>query len=400
MQKKENRSKIIFHIDMNAFFCSVACVLNPSLRGTAFAIGRENSYRGVLSTASYEARKYGIGSAMSLVEAYKRLPSLLVIHIDYKKYQEFHNRFMEVIRSYTDIVEVASIDEVYADVTELSKTRHPLVIANEIQTRILAEVGIPCSIGIAPTLFLAKMASDMKKPLGITVLRKRDIKEVLYPMSVKDIWGIGKKTHPRLIENGIDTIEKFVDDKNKDLVLSLVGSKQYETTMKRLTGNSSNVVKPDRWSKSSSISHSETYDEYKTSVSDAILEIRKMTRKVYSRMINEGYYTKTVIITLRDSNFDTITRRITLEDYTDDFDLILDAAISLCEQYFDNTKSYRLLGIGVASLVLKNELPKEYNLFTISDFDEKEAKLKNIMHDFNEKYGKKALYFKKDEKNE
>ena len=113
MSKKETR--IIFHIDMNAFFCAVACILDPSLRGKPFAIGREGSLRGVLSTASYEARAYGIHSAMSIIEAYKKLPSLLVIHIDYKYYEEYHNKFVKLISEYIKLIEVASFDEVYAD---------------------------------------------------------------------------------------------------------------------------------------------------------------------------------------------------------------------------------------------------------------------------------------------
>ena len=207
MLKKENHAKIIFHIDMNAFFCSVACILNPQLRGKAFAIGRENSYRGVISTASYEARAFGINSAMPLSEAYKIKPDLIVVHIDYKYYTEYHNKFVKLISQYSNLIEVASIDEVYADMTEAAKSKHPLVIAKEIQARLLKEYNLSCSIGIAPTLFLAKMASDLKKPLGVSVVRKRDVKDILYPLSVKEIYGIGKKTYPRLIENNIKTIE-------------------------------------------------------------------------------------------------------------------------------------------------------------------------------------------------
>ena len=167
--KKDNGVRIIFHIDMNAFFCSVACNLNPTLRGKAFAIGRENTYRGVLSTASYEARKLGVHAAMPVADAYKLVPDLMVINIDYSYYEDYHNKFINIIKQYSNIVEVASIDECYVDVTDISRDKHPLVLAHEIQLRILKELNLSCSIGIAPTLFLAKMASDMKKPLGITV---------------------------------------------------------------------------------------------------------------------------------------------------------------------------------------------------------------------------------------
>ena len=211
MNEKTNRAKIIFHIDINAFFCSVACILNPSLRGKVFAIGRENSYRGVITSASYEARKLGIHSAMPQIEAYKKVPDLIIVTLDYEYYKQYHRLFIQLLHQYSDLIEVASIDEVYMDVTELSLKRHPFVVAKEIQMRLLKEIGLPCSIGIAPTLFLAKMASDLQKPLGVTILRKRDVKQLLYPLSVQEIFGIGKQTYPLLIQHQIKTIADFMN---------------------------------------------------------------------------------------------------------------------------------------------------------------------------------------------
>ena len=203
---KNNNAKIIFHIDMNMFFCSVAVINNPSLKGKAFAIGRENSMKGVISTASYEARKHGIHSAMPLVEAYRLLPSLIVVNPKFEEYRKYHNYFINLIKEYTNIIEVASIDEVYCDMSEISKRRNPIELAKEIQLRLVKEYHLPSSIGIAPTLFLAKMASDIKKPLGITVLRIREIDKILYELPVGDIYGIGKKTEPRLVKKGIEKI--------------------------------------------------------------------------------------------------------------------------------------------------------------------------------------------------
>jgi len=289
LKKIENHAKIIFHIDMNAFFCNVACILDPSLRGKAFAIGRENTTKGVLSTASYEARKYGIHSAMSQQEAYSILPSLLVIHIDYSHYVEYHNKFINLIREYTNLIEVASIDEVYADVTEASKSIHPLVLAKEIQKRLLVELNLPSSIGIAPTLYLAKMASDMKKPLGVTVLRKREAKEILYPLDVSCIFGIGKKTYPKLKEKGINTIGDFLNLDNKELILSIIGENSYNYAYNSLIGNSSNVVNPQRYDSASSISESQTYDNYKESIDDILYEMVNMAKSIHKRMVKYDY---------------------------------------------------------------------------------------------------------------
>lgn len=394
MLKKENHAKIIFHIDMNAFFCSVACILNPQLRGKAFAIGRENSYKGVISTASYEARAFGIHSAMPLSEAYKIKPDLMVVHIDYKHYTDYHNKFVKLISQYTNIIEVASIDEVYADMTEASKFKHPIVIAKEIQARLLKEYNLSCSIGIAPTLFLAKMASDIKKPLGVTVLRKRDVKEILYPLSVKEIYGIGKKTYPRLIENNINTISDFMNVNNKELIISLIGIRQYEHSYNCILGNSSNIVDPNRYSESSSISTSATYDVLKTSEAEILYELRRMTREVIAKMNSDSYYTKTIAITLRDNDFNTITRRKTIDEYTNDFYTIFDLVAELVEENIED-KGYRLLGMGVMNLVHENEIPKEYNLFTIEDIDVKEETIDRLISEFQSKYGEKILFRKK-----
>ena len=394
MKKVENHARIIFHIDMNAFFCSVACILDPSLRGKAFAIGRENSTRGVLSTASYEARKYGIHSAMSQVEAYEKLPSLLVIHIDYSHYVEYHYKFINIIKEYTKLVEVASIDEVYADMTEASKIKHPLVLAKEIQKRLLVELDLPSSIGIAPTLFLAKMASDMKKPLGLTVIRKREIEQVLYPLDVSTIYGIGKKTYPRLKENGINTIRDFMNLENKDKIISLIGENTYNYGYSHILGNSSNVVNPQRYDNQESISESQTFDNYLESIEDILYEMVKMARSVHQKMTKYNYLTKTITITLRDSDFKTITRQKRLNDYTDDLVEINHIISELLEENFIE-KRYRLIGVGFSNLIDRNSLPKEYNLFTMDEKLEKEYEIDNLIKEFQSKFGEKSLFRKK-----
>ncbi len=394
MKKVENHARIIFHIDMNAFFCNVACILDPTLRGKAFAIGRENTTRGVLSTASYEARKYGIHSAMSQVEAYEKLPSLLVIHIDYSHYIEYHYKFVNLIKEYTNLVEVASIDEVYADMTEAAKVKHPLVLAREIQKRLLVEYELPSSIGIAPTLFLAKMASDMKKPLGLTVIRKREIEKILYPLDVSTIYGIGKKTYPKLKENGINTIKEFLDINNKDKIISLIGENIYYYGVSHLNGNSSNVVNPQRYDNQTSISESQTYDNYLDSAEDILYEMVKMAKSLHQKMTKYNYLTKTITITLRDSSFKTITRQKQLNEYTDDLIEINHVISNLLEDNFED-KRYRLVGVGLSNLIDRNALPKEYNLFTIDDNLEKEYEIDNLIKEFQTKFGEKSLYRKK-----
>lgn len=386
---KNSSVKIIFHIDMNMFFCSVAVINNPRLKGKAFVVGRENSYKGVVSTASYEARKYGIHSGQPLIEAFKLLPNLIVVNPNFDEYKKYHDLFISLIRRYTNTIEVASIDEVYADMTEISYKRDPIMVAKEIQIALVKEYHLPSSIGIAPTLFLAKMASDIKKPLGITVLRIREIKDILYPLDVGDIYGVGKKSSEKLKLLGINKISDFMDLSNQQKVISVVGDKIYQALRKALEGHSSNVVDPKRYENSKSISTSITYDNFLYYEEDILIELKKMARKLYQELIDQNYFTKTVVITLRDSDFKTITRSKTIE-YTNELYVLLDVLEDLLEENFKE-KEYRLLGVGFSNLIKASDIELEYNLFTWKSILEKEGNIKDIIKDYQEKYGKSFI---------
>ena len=390
----KNNAKIIFHIDMNMFFCSVAVIKNPSLKGKAFAIGRPNTTKGVLSTASYEARKFGIKSAMSTAEALKIKPDLIIVGADGELIREYHNKFVKLIKEYSKLVEVASVDEVYADMTEISKHRHPLEIAKEIQTRLVKEYHLPCSIGIGPTLFLAKMASDMKKPLGLVVLRKRDKEEKLYPLSVSEIYGIGKKTWPLLIENDIKTIGDFFVSSNKEKIISLIGENSYNYVITAVNGNSSNVVDPNRYAQNESLSLSQSYDTYLISETDILMELRRMTKELIEKIKDKNLMTKTVTITLRNQDFKTFTRSKSI-NYSDDFYDIFDIVCDLIEENYKG-EQIRLCGVGFSNLKDKNEvMALEWNLFTYETVLEKEEHVKLLIKEFQDKYGKQVIDFGK-----
>ena len=190
-----HKGRVILHVDMNSFYASVEQAHDPSLKGKPIAIaGNPKERRGILVTCSYEARALGIYTTMTVHEAKRKCPELLLLPPDFQKYRQASKEMFTILRSYTPLVEPVSIDEGYLDVTELSKERHALSIAQEIQARILAELDLPCSIGIAPNKFLAKTASDMKKPMGITVLRIRDIEQQLWHREVVSMHGIGAST--------------------------------------------------------------------------------------------------------------------------------------------------------------------------------------------------------------
>ena len=391
----KNRAKVIFHIDLNQFFCSVAIIKNPRLKGKAFAIGRENSMKGVVSTASYEARSYGIHAGMPLVEAYQKLPSLIVVDYGHEVYGEYSNKFFRLIKSYVSEVEQTSIDEGYIDVTSITLdcNRHPLDLAKEIQSRALKELSLPCSIGIAPTLYLAKMASDLKKPLGITILRIRDIEEKLYPLDVKEIFGVGKKTYPILHDEGIHTIKDFMNKDNEELVRDIVGN-QYDYFVEALSGKTTNVVDPNRYSEPESISKSMTFDTPLTTYDDVLINLLKMADDVYLQLKSAKKKAKTITITLRDTNFNTITRSKTITDYTNDKTVLKYYVEELLDDNYNYTP-LRLVGVGFSHFKPDDFVLEEITLFNYQSVYEKEETLRNLMLNFDKRFGSNSLFFGK-----
>lgn len=373
----------------------MAEIYNPALRNTAFAIGRENSTYGVISTASYAARKYGINSGMPLAVAYKKLKTLNVVSLPYQYYLDYHYKFINLLKEYSNLIEVGSIDEAYIDVTELAQKRHPLVIAKEIQTRLLKEYHLPCSIGIATTLYLAKMASDLEKPLGLTVLRNKDVKDKLFGLPVKDIFGIGRKTYPKLEELGIKTIGDFLATKNQNSVLKVISAEYYEEIKANFKGQSRNTILPLHEEDNLSISTMSTYDRRLIGEEEILFELSVLTKDIHKKLLAKNYYTKTISITLRNTEFKTISRSRTLTDYTNSYQVIFEVITDLLQANYHN-ETLRLLGVGFSNLI-KGELMKEeeYNLFTALNRQDKETVIENVMENIKDKYGEKALYYAK-----
>lgn len=385
----ENANKVIFHIDMNMFFCSLAVIKHPSLKGKAFACAPSNTTKGVISSASYKAREKGIRSAMSLVEAFRIMPDLICVEPDIKMIHEYHNHFISLIKDYTKIIEVASVDEVYADMSEICKTRDKIVLAREIQHRLVKEYHLPCSIGIAPTLFLAKMASDMKKPLGLVVINKENSIDILKDLPVSDIFGIGKKTYPILIDNGIQTIKDFIDLKNKEKIIGLVGQRTYEYVINSVNGNSRNQVINNKYDKSESLSRSVTFNVYLETIEELDRELKRLVGEVVLNMEKHKYIAKGVTVILRDENFKTKSFSKMIK-YTFDYDALYEEAYELLEQNYKGNK-IRLLGFGVYGLKDKDLQKEEYNLFTYEKYIEKEEKIRKTLEQLQNKFGKNSI---------
>jgi DNA polymerase IV len=371
----KNDVKIIFHIDLNAFFCSCAIIKEPYLKDKVFAVGGSaTSRRGVISTSSYSARKLGIKSAMSINDALHIYPKLILVPLDFSLYKKYSNHFFDFLKNYSDTILEGSIDEAYVDMTEKSKTMHPLEIAKGIQEGLLQRFQLPCSIGIGPTLFLAKMASDMQKPLGITVLRKKDIVSKLFLLPIKDMYGIGKKTYPKLEAIGIKKIGDFTKKENKEAILNIMSEQSYLSYLDHIMGRSSDIIDTKKYAIPKSISN-ETTLNYSMDESEAIFKIMtEILEHTHERLVDDELVTKTIGIRLKTDEFVSITRSQTLDEYTDDYETIYNVVESLFEKHYDR-KPIRLVGVSLGSIIQKRDLKIDINLFNYEEMSKRLEKI-------------------------
>ena len=217
-------ARVIVHIDLNAFFASVEEIKNPSLKNKPIAVGGKGR-RGVVSTSNYVARKYGVHSAMPIAMALKLCPNLIIVEESRSDYIKYSEKFFSIIKEFMgEKIEVASIDECYVDFSDYkSKCDNPIEYLKNMQKYIYEKLGLGCSIGISYNKFLAKMGSDMKKPLGFTVIRSKDVRTLIWPLKINDMFGIGKKTAPKLIENGIKTIKDLAICQDTYMLKNILG---------------------------------------------------------------------------------------------------------------------------------------------------------------------------------
>ena len=377
-------SRVYFHIDLNAFFASCEELLDPSLKGKPLVVGGK-SRRSVISTANYEARKYGIHSAMPMQQAEKLCKDLVIVNGHYAFYSDMSHQFMQIIHSYTDLVEKASIDECYADMTDvICRYPKPLDVAFEIQRRVLEETGLRCSIGIGPNMFLAKMASDMKKPMGITVLRIRDVPEKMWPLPIKEMQGIGKRTVPLMEDLNIHTIKDLATYQDLNALKPVLG-KNIESMIKRANGYDDRTLMTDYDSKSMGIS--ETLLEDVTDYDELHGLIRTLCRRLSKRLkeAHKAGYHVSMRICYYDFRNANKSKKLSAPIWTSD-DLFVQAMI-LFDSSYEEEEAVRLIGISVSDFASEEFLTKQVSLF---DAPEEES-TSEILHDLNHQLGTQAF---------
>lgn len=373
----------IMHIDMDAFFISVEQRDDPSLFGKPAAVCGSLS-RSVVTSATYEARAYGVHAGISVQEARRRCPGLILVKGDHSKYTRTSARIFSLLKEYTPLVEVASIDEAYLDITgSLLIFGSPLHIAHLIKKRIREEEKLTCSIGIGPNKLLAKLGSRLEKPNGLVIINQEDVPEILKDLPVERLHGIGPKLAEALKSINIFTCGQL----GRYPVSFLV--KRFGVIGKRLQemgqGFDDRPVLPfDEEERPKSISHSITLEE-DTSAPDLIRKVLfLLSERVSRRMRKEGYYGSRVTLTVRYSNFYTFTKQRTLPRWMNNGREIFHYALELFDS-LSHPKPIRLLGVGVSLL------RREWFQLDLFERKEREDHLLRTMDQLNERLGDWAL---------
>lgn len=343
----------IIHVDMDAFYASVEQMDNPELIGKPLAVGGSGT-RGVVSAASYEARKFGVRSAISGVKARRLCPELIFVPPRFDRYKEISKKIRAIFLDYTDLVEPLSLDEAYLDVTENKKgNQSASLIAEEIRTRIFNEVGLTASAGISVNKFVAKIASDYNKPNGQKTVNPEEVLDFLEQLDIRKFYGIGKVTAEKMYQKGIYT---GLDLKSKSLVFleknfGKSGTHYYYI----VRGIHNSEVKPNRIRKS--LAAERTFNKNLSSEVFLLEKLEHIAEEVSKRLTRSKVAGKTVTLKIKYSDFTLQTRSKTLPYFISDKSVVLETAKELLYQEKLNN-SVRLLGISLSNLNTEKKIKK------------------------------------------
>jgi len=375
--------KTIFHLDMDSFFVSVERILDPTLEGKPVIVGGDPHGRGVVAACSYEARKFGIHSAMPVRNAYRLCPKAIFLHGHHKEYSRFSNEVRILLESKFPTVQQASIDEFYFDFTGCEKIYgKPDIFAKELQKEILHKFSLPCSMGISSNKSVSKIATDLKKPMGITFVPHGNEKNFLAPLAIERIPGVGKKTFPILRARGFKTVGDLANA-SPDYLATVLG--KFGTDLwEKANGYGSDMLYTEHERKS--ISKETTFSQDIVSKAEIESYLFKLTGKVAQLLRNENWQASTISIKLRYSDFSTITRAKSLIKPTDDDKTIYDIAAQLFRAAYTRRVGVRLIGIHLSKL---EHYTEQEVLFEDTEIVRKKM-LRAVMK-IRDKFGSKAI---------
>jgi len=378
----------IIHVDMDAFYASVEQADCPELQGKAVIVGGDPQTRGVVSTASYEARKFGVHSAMPTARALRLCPHAVLLPVRMARYAEISHVIHAIFESYTPLVEPLSLDEAFLDVTDSTNLFGPAEeIGRQIKNRILEQTSLTASVGIAPNKFLAKLASDLRKPDGFVVITEQNREETLDPLSVGRIWGVGKVTEETLRSPHIEPLGQLRRQTTAQL-RSIVGSAAAEELLRLAQGLDDRPVEPDQQCKR--LSSEQTFA---TDVRDGkilLSVLMEQVEEVTQRLRRRGLHARTITLKLRYGDFRTVTRSETLVEGTNVTNALWQAAERLFRQWQSRSAGPLRL-IGFAASGLEDEHTRQQLLFR-DDQQEKLKKLDHVVDQIRDRYGRRALH--------
>ncbi len=378
--------RAIIHLDMDAFYPSVEVLDRPKLKGKPVIVGGSRE-RGVVSSASYEARKFGVHSAQSMARAVRLCPNGIFLPVRMSRYKEVSRQVFEIFYRFTPLVEPISIDEAFLDVTGSERLLgKPVEIAKRIKHTVFEETGLTVSAGVAPNKFVAKIASDMEKPDGLTVVPQDKVREFLDPLPIGKMWGVGKKTQEALVRLNIRTFgdlrrtplrvleQRFGKNGIKMHLLSM-GIDEREV----VTGH-----------EAKSVGHERTFMEDISDLEAAKRELLDLANQVGRRMRREGLSGSTVTLKVKYRDFTQITRAETLQRSTDDGLEIYSSASRLLQKTQVGKRPVRLLGISLSQISLSGS-GEQLSFFGQDELSQKRKKLNRALDSVREKHGDKSV---------
>ena len=377
----------ILHVDMDAFYASVEQRDHPALKGRPVIVGadpKNGRGRGVVAACSYEARKFGIRSALPISRAWKLCPQAKYVRPRFNHYSDVSGIIMEILRAYTDLVEPFSIDEAFLDITGSIALMGPaLEIARDVKRTIRERTELTASVGLAPNKFLAKLASDLQKPDGLVLVEPDQVLQFLADLPISRLWGVGPKTETRLRSMGVRTISDLSGLGRATLVQEMGTAGEHLWHLSR--GEDDRPV-ASGW-EPKSISTETTFESDTADADRLVRTLRKLSEQVAGRLRKGKYRAGQITLKLRYASFTTHTRQTTIPRPIETGREIFEAALPLFES-FPLTEKIRLIGVGAGQLSREGERPAQLGLFSGS---EPSKKLDHTVDEIRERYGRASL---------
>lgn len=336
------KNKIIMHVDMDAFFAAVEEREHPEFKGMPIVVGadpKEGRGRGVVSSASYEARKFGVRSGMPILRAWRLCPDAVYLPVNFRLYREVSSRIMAILRRHADKFEQLGIDEAFLDVSSKGSFEEAKRLAEKIKEEIRRREKLTCSIGIGPNKLVAKIASDFNKPDGLTLIEEKDVASFLTPLPVRKLWGIGRKTERKLNEMGVKTIGQLASADASKLSRFGVWGKQFRLLAR---GIDHSEVRERPGVKS--ISREHTFEEDTSDLDLILTTLDRLVGEVHRDLMNSNLFYKTVTIKIRYENFETHTHGKTLPFITNRLKEIQKISQELIKPFLQPNRKIRLVG--------------------------------------------------------